>query len=118
MKILVVDDDLLAAEMTSAILEASGYTTLIAENAIEGFEQLTLHADIALIVSDFNVPLVSGVEFFRELREQGITLPFIVLSGDNADHLMQAEPGLAACLTKDFDLADSLPQIVSPLLHA
>lgn len=118
MKILVVDDDLLAAEMTSAILEASGYATLVAENAIEGFELLGSHADIAMVVSDLNMPLVSGIEFFRELREQGSTLPFVLLSGDNADHLMQEEPRLAACLTKDFDLADSLPRLVSQLLPA
>lgn len=63
MKILVVDDDLLAAEMTSAILEASGYQTLIAENAIEGLEQIGSN-DIALVVSDLNMPLVSGIDFF------------------------------------------------------
>lgn len=118
MKILVVDDDLLAAEMTSAILEASGYQTLIAENAIEGLEQVGIHANIAMIVSDLNMPLVSGIDFFRELREQGNTLPFVILSGDSADTLMQAEPGLSACLTKDFDLAESLPQIVGQLLSS
>src|SRR5690554_6922003 len=57
MTILVVDDDLLAAEMTSAILEASGYQTLIAENAIEGMELLNQHSDILLVVSDLNMPL-------------------------------------------------------------
>lgn len=117
MKILVVDDDLMAAEMTSAILEASGYQTLIAENAIEGLEQIGSN-DIALVVSDLNMPLVSGIDFFRELREQGSTLPFVILSGNEAGALMQTEPRLSACLTKDFDLAESLPQIVGQLLSS
>ncbi|TDQ38198.1 response regulator [Thiopseudomonas denitrificans] len=118
MKILVVDDDLLAAEMTGAILEASGYQPLIAENAIEGLELLGTNPDIAMVVSDLNMPLVSGIDFFRELREQGRQIPFILLTGDAPDSLLQSEPDLNACLTKDFDLAETLPSIVSQLLHA
>lgn len=118
MTILVVDDDLLAAEMTSAILEASGYRTLIAENAIDGMEQLNQHSDIVMVISDLNMPLVSGIDFFRELREQGNQLPFIVLTGDQTDSLLQSNPDLDDCLIKDFDLADTLPRTVGRILQS
>lgn len=117
MKILVVDDDQLAAEMIGAILEASDYQVLLATHAIEGIELLGAHPDTALVISDMNMPLVSGIDFFRELREQGNQIPFIVLTGDRADSLLQSEPRLSACLAKDFDLADSLPQMVGQLLQ-
>lgn len=118
MKILVVDDDPLAAEMTSAILEAVGYQPLIAENAVEGMEILGSSGNIALIVSDLNMPLISGVDFFHELREQGNQTPFILLTGDSTDNLAERIPGLAGCLTKDYDLPETLPHVVSQLLQA
>lgn len=118
MKILVVDDDMLAAEMTSAILESVGHDTLIADNALAGLELLGQHADIELVVSDLNMPLVSGIEFYQELCEQGRTLPFIVLTGDSVGSLLEDNPGLAAVLTKDFDLTETLPQAVNRLLQS
>ncbi len=116
MKILVVDDDLLAAEMTSAILESCGFNTCIAEHAVAGLELLASEPGIGLIVSDMNMPLVSGIEFFRELRAQGNALPFVLLTGDDPVTLHALEPALNGCLTKDFDLPERLPALTQTLL--
>ena len=51
MKILVVDDDPLAAAMIAAVLEDLGHTALLAENAIEAAEQLNADSAIALVIS-------------------------------------------------------------------
>lgn len=117
MKILVVDDDLLAAEMTGAILESANYEVIIAENAVEGLELVAAHPDLSMIVSDMNMPLISGIEFFHEVRAQQLKLPFIVLTGDEPDSLLQQEPALDGCLMKDFDLQDALLQLVHSLLQ-
>jgi CheY-like chemotaxis protein len=112
MHILVVDDDPLAGEMTSAVLEGAGHTVTFVENAIEASQRIDDDDSIALIISDMNMPMISGIELFRELREQGNTAPFILLTGDDPDSLNQQEPRLDACLLKDFSLEDSLPPIV------
>lgn len=116
MNILVVDDDPLAAAMVAAVLEALGHTVLQAENAIEAAEQLNVHSDIALVVSDMNMPMVSGIDLFRELRAQGNLLPFILLTGDAPEGLLAQEPRLDACLTKDFSLDEALPQVIAQVL--
>ena len=116
MNILVVDDDPLAAAMVAAVLEALGHTVLQAENAIEAAEQLNAHSDIALVVSDMNMPMVSGIDLFRELRAQGNLLPFILLTGDAPEGLLAQEPRLDACLTKDFFLDEALPQVIAQVL--
>ena len=116
MNILVVDDDPLAAAMVAAVLEALGHTVLQAENAIEAAEQLNAHSDIALMVSDMNMPMVSGIDLFRELRAQGNLLPFILLTGDAPEGLLAQEPHLDACLTKDFSLDEALPQVIAQVL--
>ena len=116
MNIRVVDDDPLAAAMVAAVLEALGHTVLQAENAIEAAEQLNAHSDIALVVSDMNMPMVSGIDLFRELRAQGNLLPFILLTGDAPEGLLAQEPRLDACLTKDFSLDEALPQVIAQVL--
>lgn len=117
MKILVVDDDPFAAEMSAAVLEGAGYEVLLAENGVDAAAMIHEDAGLAAIVSDMNMPLVSGIDLFRELREQGCALPFILLTGDAPAPLLQQEPRLDACLTKDFSLEDTLPALLAEVLQ-
>lgn len=117
MKILVVDDDAMAAEMTSAVLEDLGHDIVTAEDGIDAAHKLNADAAIALIVSDMNMPMVSGIDLFRELREQGNQLPFILLTGDEPAPLLAQEPRLDGCLTKDFSLDESLPALITEVLQ-
>lgn len=114
MKILVVDDDAMAGEMTGAVLEGMGHEVVLAEDGVDAAGKLD--ADIGMVVSDMNMPMVSGIDLFRELREQGSTLPFILLTGDEPDGLLAQEPRLDACLIKDFTLEESLPAVVAEVL--
>ncbi|GAB3358207.1 MULTISPECIES: response regulator [Giesbergeria] len=109
MQILVVDDDPLAAEMVGAVLQELGHHVLLAENAMEAISQLNEHPSIEMVISDMNMPLISGIDLFRELREQGNALPFILLTGDDPDKLRTIEPRLGACVLKDFHLDSTLP---------
>lgn len=119
MRILVVDDDALAGEMTAALLEGLGHEPLLVENGVEALEQLAADSAIGMVISDLNMPLVSGIDLFREMRAQGLGLPFILLSGDDPDRAggpRQQEPKLDACLLKDFSLEESLPKIIADVL--
>jgi CheY-like chemotaxis protein len=116
MKILVVDDDAMAGEMTGAVLEGMGHEVVLAEDGVDAAGKLNADGAIELIVSDMNMPMISGIDLFRELREQGSTLPFILLTGDESDGLLAQEPRLDACLIKDFTLEESLPAIVAEVL--
>lgn len=116
MRVLVVDDDPLAGEMSVAVLEDLGYDCKLAENGIEAMEILADGGNFDLVVSDMNMPLVSGIDLFRELRSQGIALPFILLTGDDPDGPRAQEPKLDACLLKDFSLEESLPRVIDEVL--
>jgi CheY-like chemotaxis protein len=63
-----------------------------------------------------NMPMVSGIDLFRELRDQGSALPFILLTGDEPAGLLLQEPRLDACLLKDFSLEETLPQVMAEVL--
>lgn len=118
MQILVVDDDQLAGEMITAVLEDQGYQVFQAENALHAIELLGQQSAIELIVSDLNMPLMSGIELFHELREQGLNLPFILLSGDDPVALRVKEPSLDACIMKDFSMDESLPAAINAVMAA
>lgn len=117
MRILVVDDDAMAGEMTGAVLEELGHEAVLAEDGLDAQQKLADDAAIELVVSDMNMPLCSGIELFRLLREQGSSLPFILLTGDDPEALLAGEPGIDACLMKDANLEETLPAVLGRVVE-
>lgn len=116
MKILVVDDDPMAGEITGAILEELGHEVVMAENGSEAAGRLDADPEIELIVSDMNMPAVSGIDLFRKVREEGNVVPFILLTGDDPQAMLAREPLLDACLLKDYTIEESLPVLIGQVL--
>lgn len=116
MRILVVDDDPLACEMALAVVESAGHEPLSAENGIDALEQLAATPDIALVISDMNMPFLSGIELFREMRGQGFKQPFILLTGDDPEGPLKEEPALDACMLKDFSMEETLPEMIDAVM--
>lgn len=117
MKILVVDDDAMAGEMTGAILEDEGHAVVLAEDAMGAIECFDADSGFDMIISDMNMPLVSGIDLFRQLREQGLGLPFVLLTGDASEKLLAEEPRLDACLLKDASLEETLVHTVNAVVQ-
>lgn len=115
MQILVIDDDALAREMIAAVLEEQGHRITQAEQALQALECLETHPEIEVIVSDLNMPLMSGLELFHELKAAGSKRPFILLTGDDPATILAQEPGLNACLIKDFSMDTSLSAALAQL---
>jgi CheY-like chemotaxis protein len=116
MHILIVDDDPFAGAMAEAILDADGHDCMLVESGIEALEAIgDAQKGFDLVVSDMHMPLLSGLDLFREMRERGISIPFVLLTGDDPEPLGAQAPGLAACLMKDASLEDRLPAVVAGL---
>jgi DNA-binding NtrC family response regulator len=79
--ILVVDDEEHVRSALTAFLEREGYTVLSAEGPTEGLEILRAQP-IKLVISDQNMPDMSGIEFFRLIRERHPQVCRIMLTGD------------------------------------
>jgi chemotaxis protein histidine kinase CheA/methylmalonyl-CoA mutase cobalamin-binding subunit len=79
-RILVVDDSQGARAVIAGSLASSGFGTSVAESAFEALEILgEQHVD-ALVV-DFSMPAQDGVELARKVREAGVQIPIVMLSG-------------------------------------
>ena len=114
--ILVVDDDPFTAELTGMILESPEYEIILADGGVDALEKLASDSEIRIVVSDMNMPFINGVQLFDEMREQGFTLPFVLLTGEDAAPLRIAHPDMDIIITKDEDLQETLPDIVASLL--
>jgi CheY-like chemotaxis protein len=78
--VLVVDDEACIRETTSMLLVAAGYETCTAKNGFDALLQLrTTHPDV--IVSDLNMPEMSGFEFLSVLRRRFPEILVIAFSG-------------------------------------
>jgi len=67
--------------MVSDALRKAGFEVVEANNGQEGLEMYTVHHPDC-IVTDLLMPLMTGQEFLRCLRQQSVDVPVVVLSSD------------------------------------
>jgi DNA-binding response OmpR family regulator len=79
-RILVVDDEATILRLTTLSLVHSGYDVDAAEDGAEAWEALQVkHYD--LVITDNNMPNLSGVELIQKLHNAGMSLPVIMATG-------------------------------------
>lgn len=101
-KILIVDDSASMRQMSELILKSGGYEVVQAEDGRQGLEKLS--EDIDVVVSDYNMPNMNGVEFITAVRNGQVNaaVPIIMLTTESEAQLKQAgkEAGATAWVTK------------------
>ncbi|MBW4511035.1 MAG: response regulator [Scytonematopsis contorta HA4267-MV1] len=104
--VLVVDDAISLRQTLSLTLQKYGYQVLQAQNGVEALEQLELHPEICLVVSDLEMPRMNGFELLSNIRENQklAKKPVIVLTSRSAEkHRQLAEAlGALAYMTKPY----------------
>ncbi len=78
--ILHVDDELSIGMFLQKILESAGHTPVGARSVPEAL-QLLARGDIDLIISDYRMPGLTGLEFLSLLQREGYDIPLIMLTG-------------------------------------
>jgi response regulator RpfG family c-di-GMP phosphodiesterase len=79
--VLVVDDDEDVQKALSRLLGLAGYTVLTAENGEEGLRILADHP-VQLVISDQNMPGMSGIDFLKAVRERHRHVLRMMLTAD------------------------------------
>jgi len=89
-RILIVDDDPSVRDSVAMLLVSEGYETSTAENGFDALLQMKSKVP-ELIVSDLNMPQMSGFEFLSVVRRRFPKISVIAMSG--AYHSGDAVPG-------------------------
>jgi two-component system chemotaxis response regulator CheY len=117
-KILIVEDSLLHQKMYDIMLHEyrrDGVVMLHADHGQDALAQLSDHPDIDLILLDVNMPVMSGLEFLRQLKAEDAfrTIPVIICSteGKDDDILRGLRMGAMGYLKKPFKPEDLIALI-------
>ena len=99
--ILHVDDEPAVGLVLQDTLERLGHTAIAASNVPEALGALA-RGDVDLIISDFRMPGLSGLELLELLRDEGKDIPLIMLTGyATIEHAVAAiKAGAADYITK------------------
>ena len=104
-KVLIVDDEAPIREMIAVALEMAGYDCLEAENANDA-HSLIVDDKPDMVLLDWMMPGMNGVEFARRLRKDETTadIPIIMLTakGDEDNKIKGLEAGVDDYITKPF----------------
>jgi PAS domain S-box-containing protein len=80
--ILLVEDEELLLNAVELLLESNGYTVFIAHDGAEAVESYTRHqSEIDLVVTDLGLPVMTGMEEFKKLKEINPNVTVIFASG-------------------------------------
>lgn len=97
--ILVVDDVTEMREMVLRLLRVMGFGPLFAAKSGEDAATLLHDQRFALVLCDWNMPGMTGLEVLQKVREAegGESIPFIMVTGEN--HREKIEAAIAAGVT-------------------
>src|SRR5579859_3944064 len=116
-RILVVDDEPSICETAGQILESEGYEVLTAKDGVDGLNALNKSLP-DLIISDLNMPRMSGFEFLAVVRQRFPHIATIAMSGGHSSGELPAGILADAFLKKGSYTIKELAHEVGKLLAA
>jgi len=119
MKVLIVDDSVAMRMIVKRTLRQAGFTGLEIEMAVDGQQGLDKAKAFEpdLILSDWNMPNKTGIEFLQELRAGGMKTPFafVTSEGTPAMRALGRKEGAMLTITKPFT-AETFRAALEPIL--
>jgi two-component system KDP operon response regulator KdpE len=118
LRILVVDDEPPIRRFLRTSLGAQGYDILDAQDGVEALNVFRRNT-VDLVVLDLGLPRADGFEVIRQIREQGSTVPIVILSvrSDEAGKVRALDAGADDFVTKPFGMDELLARIRTALRH-
>jgi len=132
-RVLVVEDEELIREMVELALQDAGYSVTAVPNGRDAINHLSTQTQgddraFDLIVLDLMLPHINGLDLCRLLRQQGNSIPILVLSAkaSETDRVLGLEVGADDYLCKPFGMRELIarcrallrraqPEVDSPL---
>lgn len=120
LRTLVIDDSAQMREfVTNYILKPQGFEVEQAANGLEGLQKALKYLP-DLILTDFEMPTMSGLEFLRELRRHNSQVPVILMTSHGSEQVAVEvfRLGVHDYLTKPFEAQEMQEAITRALTIA
>lgn len=110
-KVLLVEDDVRLAQLTSRYLESHGLMVTVAGDGIEGQAE-ALRRQYDVVVLDLMLPGRDGIEVCRQLRGRSdVPIIMVTARGEESDRVLGLEVGADDYVTKPFSPRELLARI-------
>jgi two-component system chemotaxis response regulator CheY len=117
LRVLLVEDDAFALRLATSVLKQLGVTNLVAvkdgKAAIEQLSHETARFD--LIISDWNMPNVTGLDLLKHVRQTWENMPFLMLTGNTNEEFVRTAQAnrVDAYIIKPFSPAQLKQKIMT-----
>ena len=106
MRALVIDDSRAVRIIIRNILREIGMEVAEAGNGQEGLDQMKYNPDISLVLVDWNMPVMNGLEFIQSLRSQrsydGVRIMMVTTETESSQVLRALTAGANEYVMKPF----------------
>ena len=113
-KVLVADDEIHIIHVVAIKLRNNGYEVIAANNGAEAYD-LACREKPDVVVTDYQMPLMTGIELITKMREDERTkdIPVILLTARSfaVTQEQQESLGVSSCLSKPFSPKELLKTI-------
>jgi len=101
--ILLVEDDIDAADITALLLESLGASVHVAHSGKEGVDVFKQRDDWSKVLLDLNLPDTNGLSLAKELRQSAPAVEMVILSGEEPDVNEMAEAEISKFILKPIN---------------
>ena len=110
--ILVADDEANIVMLLDMELQAEGYNTICCSDGAQALAQIR-EEQPALALLDWNMPLITGLDVCRRLRDTGNRLPVIMITARDEmdDRIAALEVGADDFIAKPFNIREVLARV-------
>jgi two-component system chemotaxis response regulator CheY len=119
MKILVADDSRVMRSIVVRTLRQAGYDDHDVIQAADGAEALDMVIDESpdLVLSDWNMPQMNGIDLLNQLRANGIGVPFGFVTSEGSPQMRELAEAAGALflIAKPFS-SESFRDALEPVL--
>ncbi len=107
--VLFIDDDFIIRDMVEDILEMHGYTAVVRDETVDVEKELS-EQPIDAVITDINMPLISGIDVLKQIRKIDSLMPVIILTGstDTNNMMLAIKLGAYDYLKKPFNMNEFL----------
>lgn len=115
-RILIVEDDPKLSKFIESELSLEGYRVTVAYNGMDGLT-MTRDAQPDLLILDWMLPGISGLDLCLRLRKTGVQLPIIMLTAKDEvpDRVAGLNAGADDYVTKPFSMEELLARVKARL---
>lgn len=83
--IMLADDEIMLRDLLAELLASSGYSIITVSSGVEALKVLTEEIKIDLLIIDYNMPEMDGIECIKKIKELKLTFPIILSSGSSLE---------------------------------